>query len=195
MVSPEARADKRITPRPALRIKTTNIQNFGSSGSSTSPAVGCCDTGSTAVLFATNTIRSSARNREPSPPVQIRKLNEPITPGSSYLATPLSSAARGKRRVDLHQFAKQKLTNSPVPLHSPKVTRQRNTVCIKVGCPSPRRAGMQQQEPAPIVILDELRACQNCSSKFYANNGNTEASGYFCSGECMWSVILKENTV
>jgi hypothetical protein len=126
--------------------------------------------------------------------MQIKKTAErAISPGSAHLTTPISPAVKSRRCLDLHRFAKEKLRNSPRLSPSIQIQRERNTGCMKRSLDSPKRKrhGSKDMTPECETVLDELRACQNCSSKFFANKDNAEASAFFCSGECMWSAIMK----
>lgn len=136
--------------------------------------------------------KSGQRNLAPSPPMLIRKsLEETICPGSTHLKTPISPAVKSRRCLDLHRFAKEKLRNSPRLSPSRQVQRERNTGCLKRSIDSPGRTNRSLVSDPEETVLDELRACQNCSSKFFTNRDNEEASAFFCSGECMWSAIMK----
>jgi hypothetical protein len=103
--------------------------------------------------------------------------------GSGNVRTPQDA----QRRLDnLVQLGQSMEANPPSPSPTSKTRRLRNAGCFK------ERAGQDDsfgQDAAP--ILDELRSCQNCATKFFTNKTNVDTSGDFCSPECMWSAVLK----
>ena len=115
----------------------------------------------------------------------------PPSPPMAIKTEGLSQSSRGQERGslnDLKAFAQDSLRNSPI--NSPRTLR--NTGCLKMAInSSPVLSTKRFTTSIELPVLDELRSCQNCLSKFYANRTNTEAGGYFCSGECMWTQIMK----
>ena len=65
--------------------------------------------------------------------------------------------------------------SKPLPL------TPRNPCCLK---------SMDGKSATP--VLDVMRCCRNCTSKFYTEKGGA-ASSYFCSSDCMWSHALKQS--
>ena len=115
-------------------------------------------------------------SKRPSPPIAIdTRTVERICPGSAHLGSPRLSPTR--QQDLLLEFSRMTQSGE----NSPRVSNwnERNAGCLK------RHANLKDD-------FDDLRACRNCASKFYANKANHMASSFFCSGECIWTAIMKE---
>ena len=130
-----------------------------------------------------------APRRIPRPSSQLcslPRLVHPRTPPTTAATEPCISPP--PLVLDARRVAQDKLA-SPTQI-SRKTLRLRNGGCLKPRAPSQTEMHHKFQCDSPPVVLDELRACQNCDLKFYTNKSTHETNSFFCCDDCMWTAIM-----
>ena len=134
------------------------------------------------VNFLDDTLKGQQDTQGSSPPITIARHTLSISPANTSQLGTRRRSASNVRRITEDSLQKH-VCKSPM--------RRVSTGCLKSLLSSPPVV-VAAAKPA-VPVLDELRACQNCNSKFFANSCNTDTSGFFCCGDCMWSSVLNDS--
>jgi hypothetical protein len=134
------------------------------------------ETAKISTLLRNRAAHEDTTNHSTSPPMNIGRKNNILSIDPINASIPVI-ATRAQR------LTQQSLECGVI---SKSMVQKVSMGCLKEKTSLNPRDCLEPSSP----VLDELRSCQNCASKYYANKTNCDTSGFFCSGECMWSSIL-----